>query len=161
MRRFEFSRPSQQFDHSPSSYLASDYFCSKVSTVSTRGTIRQIEEGSVLAHRSVHRSEDRQHSILAKHTAERSSRILSGRDASSIRRRKRSGSFWKACAARTASPSCAAARVSRRPCTIAGRRTSWRLARSAWPVTRLAPQLRTRSRICGARRPRSRRLSPI
>ena len=37
-----------------------------------------------------------------------------GRHASSIRRRKRSGSFWKACAARTASPSCAAARVWRR-----------------------------------------------
>src|SRR5204863_8507383 len=28
-------------------------------------------------------------------------------------------------------------------------------------VTRLVPQLRTRSRICGVRRPRSRRLSPI
>ena len=27
--------------------------------------------------------------------------------------------------------------------------------------TRLVPQLRTRSRICGVRRPRSRRLSPI
>ena len=51
--------------------------------------------------------------------------------------------------------------VSRRTCTIAGRRTSWRLARSAWPVTRLVAQLRTRSRICGVRRPRSRRLSPI
>ena len=48
-----------------------------------------------------------------------------------------------------------------RTCAIAGRRTSWRLARSAWPVTRLVPQLRTRSRICGVRRPHSRRLSPI
>ena len=41
------------------------------------------------------------------------------------------GSCWKACAARTALPSCVAARGSRRTCTIAGRKTSWRLARSA------------------------------
>ena len=37
---------------------------------------------------------------------------------------EKSGSFWKACAARTALPSCVAARGSRRTCTIAGRRTS-------------------------------------
>ena len=84
----------------------------------------------------------RQHSNLAKDTAEKVVKDFAGRHASSIRRRKRSGSFWKACAARTASPRCAAARVSRRTCTIAGRRTSWRLARSAWPVTRLVPTVR-------------------
>ena len=38
--------------------------------------------------------------------------------------RGQSGSFWKAYAARTALPSCVAARGSRRTCTIAGRRTS-------------------------------------
>ena len=91
----------------------------------------------------------RQHSNLAKDTAEKVVKDIRRATRKQYRRRKRSGSFWKACAARTASPSCAAARVSRRTCTIAGRRTSWRLARSAWPVTRLVPQLRTRSRICG------------
>ena len=33
--------------------------------------------------------------------------------------------------------------------------------RGAWPVTRLVPQLRTRSRICGVRRPRSRRSKTV
>ncbi len=50
---------------------------------------------------------------------------------------------------------------SRRTCTIAGRKTFWRLARSAWPVTRLGPRPRTRSRICGVRLRRSRRWLPI
>ena len=40
--------------------------------------------------------------------------------------------------ARTALPSCVAARGSRRTCTIAGRKTSWRLARSAWLAIRRA-----------------------
>ena len=62
---------------------------------------------------------------------------------------------------RTASPSCAAARGSHRTCTIAGRKTFWRLARSAWPVTRPVLRLRTRSRICGVRLRRSRRWLPI
>ena len=71
------------------------------------------------------------------------------------------GSFWKACAARTASLSCAAAKGSRRTFTIADRKTSWRLARSAWPAIRPGLPPRTRSSDCGARPRRSRRRSPI
>ena len=74
---------------------------------------------------------------------------------------EKSGSFWKACAARTALPSCVAARGSRRTCTIAGRKTSWRLARSAWLAIQLGPPPRTRSTICVARPWRSRRWLPI
>ena len=47
------------------------------------------------------------------------------------------------------------------PCTIAGRKTSWRLARSAWLAIRLGPPPRTRSTICVARPWRSRRWLPI
>ena len=46
-------------------------------------------------------------------------------------------------------------------CTIAGRKTSWRLARSAWLAIRLGPPPRTRSTICVARPWRSRRWLPI
>ena len=46
--------------------------------------------------------------------------------------------------ARTALPSCVAARGSRRTCTIAGRKTSWRLARSAWRAIQRGPRRRTR-----------------
>src|SRR3954447_11632088 len=53
--------------------------------------------------------------------------------------------------ARTALPSCVAARGSRRTCTIAGRRTSWRLERSAWLAIQPGPPPRTRSTIFGVR----------
>ena len=55
----------------------------------------------------------------------------------------------------------AAARGSRRTWTIAGRRTSWRLERSAWLATKPGPPPRTRSTIFGVRPRRSRRWSPI
>src|SRR3954447_20881587 len=51
------------------------------------------------------------------------SRTSDGRRASIIRPRRRSGSCSKVSVARTALPSCVAARGSRRTCTIAGRRT--------------------------------------
>jgi hypothetical protein len=54
-------------------------------------------------------------------------------------------------AARTASPSCAAARGSSRTCITAGRRNFWRLARSGWPGTPRGRRPRTRSRICAGR----------
>ena len=57
----------------------------------------------------------------------------------------------RVCAARTASPSCAAAKGSSRTSITAGRRSSWRLARSGWPATRRGRRPRTRSRICAAR----------
>ena len=50
---------------------------------------------------------------------------------------------------------------SRRTCTIAGRRTSWRLERSAWLAIQPGPPPRTRSTIFGVRPRRSRRWSPI
>src|SRR3954451_20662631 len=56
---------------------------------------------------------------------------------------------------------CVAAKGSRRTCTIAGLKTSWRLARSAWLAIRLGPPPRTRSTICVARPWRSRRWLPI
>ena len=43
----------------------------------------------------------------------------------------------------------------------AGRRTSWRLERSAWLAIQPGPPPRTRSTICGVRPRRSRRWSPI
>jgi hypothetical protein len=45
--------------------------------------------------------------------------------------------------------------------SIAGRKTSWRLARSAWLAIRFGPPPRTRSTICVARPWRSRRWLPI
>ena len=85
----------------------------------------------------------RQHSNLAKDPAEKVVKDTRRATRKQYSAEEKILIVWKACAARTASPSCAAARVSRRTCTIAGRRTSWRLERSAWPVTRLVPQLRS------------------
>ena len=45
---------------------------------------------------------------------------------------KKSVLYWKACAVKTALPSCAAMKALTRMCTTAGPRNSWRLARSAW-----------------------------
>jgi hypothetical protein len=58
----------------------------------------------------------RQHSNLAKDTAEKVVKDIRRATREQYSAEKRSGSFWRACAARTASPSCAAARVSRRGC---------------------------------------------
>ena len=62
-------------------------------------------------------------------------------------RRKRAGELLELVAMsayaerKPALPSCVAARGSRRTCTIAGRRTSWRLERSAWLAIRLGCHL--------------------
>src|SRR4051794_1602473 len=55
--------------------------------------------------------------------------------AGSSRPRRRSASCSRACGVRRASRSCAAARASPRRCIMAGRRTSWRRARSGSPAT--------------------------
>ena len=59
----------------------------------------------------------RQHSNLAKDTAEKVVKDIRRATRKQYSAEEKTGSFWKACAARTASPSCAAARVSRRTCT--------------------------------------------
>jgi hypothetical protein len=53
--------------------------------------------------------------------------------------------------------SCVAARGLHRTCTIAGRKTFWRLARSAWLAIQPGPPPRMRSTIFGVRPRRSRR----
>ncbi len=80
-----------------------------------------------------------------------------GRLVGSSAPKRRSGSFWRACAARTVSLSCVAVRGSTRTSITAGRRTSWRPGRSAWRVTlpvRLPPM---RSGIFAVRHWHSRR----
>ena len=93
----------------------------------------------------------RQQTRPLKEPAEKVVQDIRRASASIIRPRRRSGSCWKVSVARTALPSCVAARGSRRTCTIAGRRTSWRLERSAWLAIRLGLPPRTRSTICVAR----------
>ena len=58
---------------------------------------------------------------------------------------------WKACAARTVSPSSAAARRSSRTFITAGRKTFSRRGRSDWLAIRPGRRRRTRSRTCVAR----------
>ena len=67
------------------------------------------------------------------------------RRASIIRPRRRSGSCWKVSVARTALPSCAAARGSRRTCTIVGRKTSWTARAATLPgsVSQSFPEVPT------------------
>src|SRR6266487_2372968 len=67
------------------------------------------------------------------------------------RRKTRSALYWKGCAARTVSPSSAAARGSSRTFIIAGRKTFSRRGRSDWLAIPPGPRRRTRSRTCVAR----------
>ena len=73
----------------------------------------------------------RQQTRVSKEPAEKVVQDIRGAMRKHYSAEERSGSFWKACAARTALPSCVAARGSRRTCTNRSRRTSWRLERCA------------------------------
>ena len=57
-----------------------------------------------------------------------------------------------ACAARTASPSCAARKVLRRACITRGRSSSWKPASAGWPATLPVPRPAARSMTCAAKR---------
>ena len=66
----------------------------------------------------------------------------------------------RACAARTASPSCAVGKGSPRASTTAGRRSSWKPARSGFRGIPPARRPRARSRTCAARGVTSRKRLP-
>ena len=79
----------------------------------------------------------RQHSNLAKDTAEKVVKDIRRATRKQYSAEEKIRIVLEGLRGEASIAGWAAARVSRRTCTIAGRRTSWRLARSAWPVTRL------------------------
>ena len=74
----------------------------------------------------------RQHSNLAKDTAEKVVKDIRRATRKQYSVEEKIRIVLEGLRGEDSIAECAAARVSRRTCTIAGRRTSWRLARSAW-----------------------------
>ncbi len=98
------------------------------------------DNGGFLAHRSPQGAKMRQKSGKRETSAEKVDQGHPPRDPQAVfGARRRSASCWRACAGKRASPRCAGARASPRASTTTGRRSSWKPARSGWPVTRHAP----------------------
>src|SRR5580704_11561254 len=93
----------------------------------------------------------RQKSVPEKEPATQVVKNIRVRRGDTFRPKTRSASYWKGFAARTVSPSSAAARGLSKISITAGRKTFLRPGRGDWLATRPGPQHRTRSKTYVAR----------